>query len=67
MINKNWKPQGKIIAKGRSGVPWEFYENGYLLFKPNSKQYKLSNPISSPSWKLKYGDESIAIGFTNTV
>ena len=31
---KNWKPEGNIIAQGEDGVPWELYENGYLLFKP---------------------------------
>lgn len=28
------KPSGQIIAQGEDGVPWELYENGYLLFKP---------------------------------
>ena len=31
---KEWKPEGNIIAQGEDGVPWELYENGYLLFKP---------------------------------
>ena len=62
-----FQPQGNIIATGEDGVPWAIYKNGYLLFKPNSKQYTLSNPKSSPSWKLKYSDEIIAIGFSNKV
>lgn len=33
-MNKNWKPKGNIVATGEDGVPWELYENGYLLFKP---------------------------------
>ena len=28
------KPTGNVIARGEDGVPWELYENGYLLFKP---------------------------------
>ena len=62
-----FQPQGNIIATGEDGVPWAIYKNGYLLFKPNSKQNTLSNPKSSPSWKLKYSDEIIAIGFSNKV
>ena len=31
---KDWKPEGKVVATGEDGVPWELYENGYLLFKP---------------------------------
>ena len=30
------KPEGNVIARGEDGVPWELYENGYLLFKPES-------------------------------
>ena len=60
-------PQGKIIARGEDGVPWELYENGYLLFKPTKKQNTLTNPYPSPSWKEKYGDNIIAIGFTSKV
>ena len=60
-------PQGKIIARGKDGVPWELYENGYLLFKPTKEQNTLANPSPAPSWKEKYGDNIIAIGFTNKV
>ena len=31
---KEWKPEGKVLETGEDGVPWELYENGYLLFKP---------------------------------
>ena len=60
-------PQGKIIARGKDGIPWELYENGYLLFKPTKEQNTLANPSPAPSWKEKYGDNIIAIGFTNKV
>ena len=33
---KQWKPEGNVIAQSEEGVPWELYENGYLLFKPES-------------------------------
>lgn len=39
----NWQPEGNIIAQGEDGVPWELYENGYLLFKPVSDKDTLTN------------------------
>ena len=42
-MNIKWKPQGKIIARGEDGVPWELYENGYFLFKPTKEKNTLSN------------------------
>ena len=39
---KEWKPEGNIIAQGEDGVPWELYENGYLLFKPEPGKEILS-------------------------
>ena len=30
------KPSGSVVQTGANGVPWELYENGYLLFKPES-------------------------------
>ena len=39
---KEWKPEGKVIETGEDGVPWELYENGYLLFKPESGKEILS-------------------------
>lgn len=61
------KPQGKIVATGEDGVPWELYENGYLLFKPTKEKNTLTNPYQTPSWKEKYGEYLIAIGFTDKV
>ena len=66
-METKWQPQGKIIATGEDGVPWELYENGYLLFKPTKEQNTLTNPSPAPSWKEKYGDKIIAIGFTDKV
>ena len=39
---KEWKPEGKVIETGEDGVPWELYENGYLLFKPEPGKEILS-------------------------
>lgn len=66
-MNINFNPQGKIIATGEDGVPWELYENGYLLFKPTKEKDTLTNSDPSPYWKEEYGDKIIAIGFTDTV
>ena len=64
---KNWQPEGNVIAQGEDGVPWELYENGYLLFKPvEGKDTLTSNgKIDIPSWKEKYHDQIKAIGFTS--
>ena len=61
------KPQGKIIATGEDGVPWELYENGYLLFKPKFSKDTLTNPYPAPSWKEQYGESIITIGFVDKV
>ena len=63
---KNWQPEGNVIAQGEDGVPWELYENGYLLFKPVEGKDTLTNNgrIDLPSWKEKYHDQIKAIGFT---
>ena len=63
---KNWQPEGNVIAQGEDGVPWELYENGYLLFKPVEGKDTLTNygEIHLPSWKEKYHDQIKAIGFT---
>ena len=37
-MKTKFQPQGKIIATGEDGVPWELYENGYLLFRPIKKK-----------------------------
>ena len=64
---KNWQPEGNLIAQGEDGVPWELYENGYLLFKPVEGKDTLTNngEIDFPSWKEKYYDQIKAIGFTS--
>ena len=73
---KNWKPEGKVVATGEDGVPWELYENGYLLFKPEPGKDTLTNPkrlenlenTKGPSWKGLYGEKEVkAIGFTDKV
>ena len=63
---KNWQPEGNVIAQGEDGVPWELYENGYLLFKPVEGKDTLTNNgrMDLPSWKEKYHDQIKAIGFT---
>ena len=63
---KNWQPEGNVVAQGEDGVPWELYENGYLLFKPVEGKDTLTNngKIDIPSWKEKYHDQIKAIGFT---
>ena len=68
--NKELKPEGSIIAQGEDGVPWELYENGYLLFKPEPGKDTLSNLRREglPSWKKpEYGEKTKAIGFTDKV
>ena len=64
---KNWQPEGNVIAQGEDGVPWELYENGYLLFKPVEGKDTLTNngKIDFPSWKEKYHNQIKAIGFTS--
>ena len=64
---KNWQPEGNVIAQGEDGVPWELYENGYLLFKPVEGKDTLTNNgrMDLPSWKEKYHDQIKAIGFTS--
>ena len=62
-----FNPQGNIVATGEDGVPWELYENGYLLFKPTKEKDTLTNSDPSPYWKEKYGEHIIAIGFTGEV
>ena len=72
-VVKEWRPEGKVIATGEDGVPWELYENGYLLFKPEPGKDTLTNPKKSentegPSWKGLYGEQEVkAIGFTDKV
>ena len=65
-VVKEWRPEGKVIATGEDGVPWELYENGYLLFKPEPGKDTLST--EKKSWKTpEYGEKTKAIGFTDKV
>ena len=54
----NWHPEGNIIAQGEDGVPWELYENGYLLFKPVEGKDTLANEdedgYNVPTWKTLF-------------
>ena len=64
-VIKEWKPEGNIIAQGEDGVPWELYENGYLLFKPEAGKNKLLPKVGND---LNWRKHSIkAIGFTGEV
>ena len=64
---KDWKPEGSVVAQGEDGVPWELYENGYLLFKPVPGKDTLSNNNGSTNWKENYGKQIKAIGFSDKV
>lgn len=61
------QPSGSIIARGEDGVPWELYENGYLLFKPESGKDTLSNPDKGSAWKKNYGSKIKFVGFSEKV
>ena len=64
------QPSGSIIATGEDGVPWELYENGYLLFKPESGKDTLSNydkenrVVGGDSWKILHGSKIKYVGFS---
>ena len=61
------QPSGSVIARGEDGVPWELYENGYLLFKPDSHKNKLRHGGEVPSWKRDHGSKIKYIGFSSKV
>lgn len=67
----NWHPEGNIIAQGEDGVPWELYENGYLLFKPVEGKDTLANEdedgYNVPTWKTLYGGQIKYVGFSGKV
>ena len=67
----NWQPEGNIIAQGEDGVPWELYENGYLLFKPTEGKDTLTNAnedgYDAPIWKVAYGSQIKYVGFSGKV
>ena len=56
------QPSGRIIARGEDGVPWELYENGYLLFKPVAGKDALQRGM----WD-NYKDRITSINFSGKV
>ena len=65
---ETYRPSGRIIATGEDGVPWELYENGYLLFKPTLYHDTLSNNgLGDDSWKTKHGSKIKYVGFSGKV
>ena len=61
------KPEGKVIAQGEDGVPWELHENGYLLFKPVPGKDTLTNRDGDTSWKREHGEKIKHVGFAGKV
>ena len=66
-VVKEWKPEGKVVKTGEDGVPWDLYENGYLLFKPEAGKDTLSNKPGLSWKKLGFENGVKAIGFTDKV
>ena len=64
------QPEGNVVARGEDGVPWELYENGYLLFKPvagkDTLRYSVHN-VSLASWKALYANKIKTVGFAGKV
>lgn len=61
------RPSGNVIARGEDGVPWELYENGYLLFKPEPGKDTLKNKGGDSIWKLEHGAKIKHVGFAGNV
>ena len=61
------RPEGNVVARGEDGVPWELYENGYLLFKPEAGKDTLTNNKGETSWKVVHGSEIKHVGFAGKV
>ena len=61
------KPTGNVIARGEDGVPWELYENGYLLFKPVPGKDTLINNKGDTTWKREHGSKIKHVGFAGKV
>ena len=53
---------GNVIARGEDGVPWELYDNGFLLFKPVAGK----NNLLKGSWQNQK-DKITGIGFSGRV
>lgn len=64
---ENPKPEGNVIARGEDGVPWELYENGYLLFKPEPGKDTLIMSSDENYWKIKHGSKIKYVGFSDKV
>jgi len=67
-----WRPEGRVVDSYNpqygTDVPWELYENGYLLFKPTPGHDTIKNYVTNHteySWSLGSNkkDEVKAIGF----
>ena len=61
------KPEGNVIAQGEDGVPWELYENGYLLFKPVADKDTLAPDNYRPNWKHEHGEQIKYVSFAGKV
>ena len=55
-------PSGNVTARGEDGVPWELYENGFLLFKPVAGK----DHLTKGSWQ-NHKDKVTGIGFSGKV
>lgn len=64
---ETYRPSGRIIATGEDGVPWELYENGYLLFKPVPGKDTLSGDSIFTKWKWRQGGKIKYVGFSSKV
>ena len=53
---------GNVTARGEDGVPWELYENGFLLFKPVAGK----DHLVKGSWQNQK-DKITGIGFSGKV
>lgn len=64
---ETYSPSGKLVVTGEDGVPWELYENGYLLFKPVPGKDTLTNDFNNLTWKTDYGHRIKYVGFSGKV
>lgn len=64
---ETYRPSGRVIATGEDGVPWELYENGYLLFKPVPGKDTLSSDSIFTKWKWRQGGKIKYVGFSSKV
>ena len=61
------KPEGNVVARGEDGVPWELYDNGYLLFKPVDGKDTLTSQGGDSTWKREHGSKIKHVGFAGKV